>query len=55
LQPGTPSHSGGLGLGLAITRAIVQEHGGRIEAESDGEGKGAAFRVELVLKEPTAA
>ncbi|HBX70041.1 MAG TPA: hypothetical protein DEH25_11870 [Chloroflexi bacterium] len=38
---------GGLGLGLAIARAIVVLHGGRIWAESPGQGKGSTFRVAL--------
>ena len=38
---------GGLGLGLAIARRIVELHGGCIAALSPGEGKGATFRVEL--------
>jgi CheY-like chemotaxis protein len=38
---------GGLGLGLAITRQLVESHGGRIEAQSDGEGSGATFTVSL--------
>ncbi len=40
---------GGLGLGLAISRALVELHGGRIEAFSEGRGKGATFRVRLPL------
>lgn len=43
---------GGLGLGLAITRAIVQMHGGRIAAESGGAGRGATFSVALKTIEP---
>ncbi len=38
---------GGLGLGLSITRQLVELHGGSITASSDGEGKGATFRVTL--------
>jgi PAS domain S-box-containing protein len=39
----------GLGLGLAISRAIVGFHGGVLEAHSDGPGRGATFRVRLPL------
>jgi PAS domain S-box-containing protein len=38
---------GGLGLGLAIVRELVELHGGTVRADSDGEGKGAAFAVRL--------
>jgi PAS domain S-box-containing protein len=38
---------GGLGLGLAIARRLVELHGGEIEARSEGEGKGATLTVKL--------
>ena len=44
-------HHGGLGLGLAIARHIVDGHGGRITAESR-EGAGATFTVSLPIPEP---
>jgi CheY-like chemotaxis protein len=41
---------GGLGLGLAITRQLVELHGGTIRANSPGLGKGATFTIRLPLK-----
>ena len=41
--------TGGLGLGLAISKHLVELHGGQIEARSDGEGEGATFTVRLPL------
>ncbi|HEY2574463.1 MAG TPA: ATP-binding protein [Verrucomicrobiaceae bacterium] len=38
---------GGLGLGLAITKLVIDLHGGKIRAESDGPGKGACFVMEF--------
>jgi PAS domain S-box-containing protein len=40
---------GGLGLGLAIVRHLVELHGGSVHAHSDGEGRGASFTVKLPL------
>jgi CheY-like chemotaxis protein len=45
----TTRQHGGLGLGLAIARHLIEIHGGRIRAESAGEGQGAAFIVTLPL------
>lgn len=46
---------GGLGIGLALVRQLVQLHGGKISAESDGANKGARFTVRLPLMRETAA
>ncbi len=43
----TTRQHGGLGLGLAIVRQLVDLHGGQVQAHSEGEGKGAMFRVSL--------
>ena len=41
--------AGGLGIGLTIAKSIVELHGGAIEADSDGPGRGACFKVRLPL------
>jgi PAS domain S-box-containing protein len=48
---------GGLGLGLAITKQLVELHGGTVSAKSAGEGKGAMFivRIPLMLVQDAAA
>ena len=49
-EAGTTRRYGGLGLGLAIVRHLVELHGGSVLAESAGEGRGATFRVRLPTK-----
>jgi signal transduction histidine kinase len=46
---------GGLGLGLAIVRHLVELHGGTVTAESAGAGHGATFRIALPIKQPAGA
>ena len=48
-RAGTTRRTGGLGLGLAIVRHIVEMHGGTVDVASAGEGQGATFRVRLPL------
>jgi signal transduction histidine kinase len=45
----TTRKQGGLGLGLAIVRHLVELHGGTIKADSDGTGRGATFTIHLPL------
>ncbi len=45
----TTRSEGGLGLGLAIVRHIVEQHGGMVSAESPGPGRGSIFTIRLPL------
>ena len=46
---------GGLGVGLSLVRGLLGLHGGRVEAKSDGIGKGSEFTVHLPLIVPSAS
>lgn len=48
---GTTRKFGGLGIGLAIVRHLAEMHGGTVQAESGGKGKGSRFSVRLPLME----
>ena len=47
--------AGGLGIGLALVRSLVQMHGGSVEAHSEGPGTGSVFTVRLPLIKEVAA
>jgi signal transduction histidine kinase len=51
-EPSITRQFGGLGLGLAISKSLVDAHHGRLTAASDGPGKGATFGVELETVSP---
>ena len=54
LEPALERSRGGLGIGLALVRGIVELHGGSIAADSAGPGKGSTFTVRLPLSAQSA-
>jgi signal transduction histidine kinase/ActR/RegA family two-component response regulator/CHASE3 domain sensor protein len=46
---GLARSSGGLGLGLTVVKALVEQHGGSVEAHSQGKGRGSEFVIRLPL------
>ena len=49
-EQGLDRSGAGLGIGLTLVRSLVEMHGGRVEARSDGPGQGSEFEVRLPLK-----
>lgn len=54
-SPDVTKRYGGLGLGLAISKAIIQAHDGGLRAESPGADQGSTFTVSLETASPTAS
>lgn len=48
-QPGAQRAQGGLGIGLSLVKGLVELHGGRVTAKSDGPQRGSEFTVQLPL------
>ncbi|MBK9210552.1 MAG: hypothetical protein IPL71_20620 [Anaerolineales bacterium] len=47
IEPPNTRHYGGLGIGLTISKGLIEAQGGKIWAESEGEGRGTTFKVVL--------
>jgi PAS domain S-box-containing protein len=54
VTPTVDRKEGGLGIGLALSKALIGLHGGRLDAHSAGPGKGSEFTVRLALAAPAA-
>jgi PAS domain S-box-containing protein len=55
VKPTLDRKEAGLGIGLALSRALVELHGGKLEVRSEGIGKGSEFTVRLQLASPVEA
>ena len=53
LSPALERSGGGLGIGLALARGLAEQHGGTLEAHSEGPGKGSEFTVRLPVSDAT--
>ncbi len=54
-ERGVDRAEGGLGIGLALVKSLVEMHGGQVEARSDGPGCGSEFIVRLPVRSPETA
>lgn len=54
INPSRNRSQGGLGIGLALSRGLVESHGGTLTVHSDGEGQGSVFEVRLPVVAPGA-
>jgi PAS domain S-box-containing protein len=52
VTPALERTQGGVGIGLALAKALVELHGGTVSAESRGPGQGSTFSIELPLAQP---
>jgi signal transduction histidine kinase len=55
VEPRGTAKDGGLGIGLHLVKQLVEMHGGRIAARSEGPGKGSEFEVRLPLRQEAAS